>query len=114
MPNYELYSQVGNENSTLIDVVSYISNQIPSFVPLVLMLIFMTIAGLTYVTQEKKSSRPNFWLSCSIAGLITSTITIVIYLVDTSKAIVSLPQLIITISLQILFLALLFITGRDD
>lgn len=75
---YELPS---NTTNTLEELLAYQSGQIPILWPMILLLIFVTILGSGYVYLEKKTGKGRFSMWFAIAGLITTTLAFILFLI---------------------------------
>lgn len=99
------------ENVTdLADLAIKTSSQIDILFPLILFFVWIVIAGAGYFSEERRLGRGQFAFWATLGGLITTTVSFILFLVD---GLVNLETIGICIALTFGFAMWFFIASRD-
>lgn len=85
--------------TTLEGLLVYEAQQIPILFPMILFLIYVAIAGSGFFYQDKKTGRGNLAMWSSISGLITSTLSFILFLIP---GLINLITLVIVVSVTLI------------
>lgn len=102
---------ITNGSSGIEQLLIYESQQVSSFVPMLLFFFFAVIAGAGIYSQERRVGRANVPMWLAIAGFIVSIGSIILYLIP---GFVSLEVLIITMVLTIVFTMWFLLSGDEQ
>lgn len=71
-----------NQTGGLDQALQYVSGQVPTLFPMILVTVFLVIAISGYLSQERKTGRGNIAMWFSISGLITTTGAYMLFLME--------------------------------
>lgn len=108
---YELPpSNITNSSEALVDLVVYISSEVPILAPSILFLIFIVLLGSGYFSEERRKGRGDLAKWFAISGFITATLSIVLFLIN---GIVNLVTVVIAVVVSMIGTLWLLFTSRD-
>lgn len=76
------YTLPANNLTGIEDLLVYQSGQVPILWPSILFLIFMTVLGSGYLFSSKRDRGGNFPLWFAIAGIMTTVLSFVLFLIN--------------------------------
>lgn len=97
-------------NATLEQLLADQSMQIPLLWPFILFFIFVVLAGSGFIYLESRARRASLPVSCSVAGLITTTLAFILFLIP---GLIGLETLVVTVIISIASAIWMFVSGND-
>jgi len=102
---FQQYNQTG-----IAGLLTYPSEVVPQFVPLVLIALFSIVLLSTYFGQKRIVGRGDLISSFAVAGFFTAVISITMTMVD---GLINLATVITAIGVAVIGIILLFVTDKD-
>lgn len=91
-------------------IIAYEATQIPQFMPMILLMVYVVIAGVGYFSQERREVRGNLAMWCAISGLITTTLSFILFLYN---GLINIQTVVICVVVTILSVAAFLFSGRE-
>jgi len=77
-----VYQTITNQNVTTISgLFIYVSEQVPAFIPIMLLTLFFIVFLGSFYAQKRISGSVNVWASMSVAGYLVTVISVLMNLV---------------------------------
>ena len=76
------YTDLGTANvTTLSGLFVYISQEVPIFIPMMLLSLFLITLFASYYAQQRARGEGNFWGSFAVSGYLVSVVSVVMSLI---------------------------------
>lgn len=107
---YQLCSETNNLSLGPQELWKCWSNRVPIAMPLFLFVFFIVVFASTYYSQRRLSGREDLPACFAAAGFSTGVLAVLFTLVD---GLISLPILVLTITISIISIIVLFLNNRS-
>ena len=104
---FQIYQTFQQYNKTGLDnMLVYVATITPAFVPMLLVTIFITIAGGIYFGTRRIGEGGDIWSASAVAGLVTFVITLIMTLKDglVNLTIIGISALVSMVSVIALYI----------